>query len=123
MSAYSGTPTVNRVYERGDRFGHYIETVKDITISISSQGGTTNTIGAAALGFQTNGITGVRVISFTDGSSQNRAIFAWPVASLTTAAGGNTIALGDPQVVTDADRGEPLDMTGTLRMEVSGYQS
>lgn len=113
MSAYSGTPTVNRVYERGDRFGKFVENVKDLTLTISSQGGTSNSIGYAALGFQSAGITGVRLLNYTDGSSQNRAIFVW--------TDGSKVLLGDPQVSTDADRGEPLDMTGTLRIEVSGY--
>lgn len=123
MGAYTGTPTVNRVYEKGNRQGQYVETVKDLTLSISSQGGATNTIGYAALGFQANGIKKVRVINFTDGSSQNRGILAWTDASLTAVTGGNNVLLGDPQTSTDADRCEPTDMTGTLRIEVCGLQA
>ena len=115
MPAYSGTPVVNLSYEDGDRYGKLIRVVRNLTLTISSQGGTTNTIGAAALGFSTapGSITRVTPINYTDGALQNRAIFAW--------TDGVKILLGDPQVATDVDRGEPLDMTGTLQIEVAGW--
>ena len=115
MAVYSGTPIVNLAYEQGDRSGKLIRVVRNLTLSISSQGGATNTIGAAALGFATaaGSITGARLVNFTDGSSQNRGIIVW--------TDGVSILLGDPQVATDADRCEPLDMTGTLQIEVYGW--
>ena len=115
MAAYSGTPTVNLSFEQGGRDGKIVRVVRNLTLSISSQGGVTNSIGAAALGFSTaaGSITGVNLVNFTDGSSQNRGIIVW--------TDGVKILLGDPQVVTDADRCEPLDMTGTLQIEVYGW--
>ncbi len=83
-----------------------------MTLTISSQGGATNSIGAVALGFKAGYVWSVIVRNYTDGSSQNRGIIAW--------TDGTNILLGDPQVATDADRCEPLDMTGTLALEVFG---
>ncbi len=112
MAAYSGTPTINLAYTQGDRHGKTVGYVKNVTISISSQGGATNSITAASLGFAASSLYNVIPVNYTDGSAQNRAIFAW--------TDGNKVLLGDPQVTTDADRGEPLDMTGTLTIEVTG---
>lgn len=113
MAAYSGTPTVNSSYELGDRYGKLVGVVRNLTISISSQGSlTTNTIGAAALGFVAGSLTKVVPIKYIDGGAVQRAIFAW--------TDGSYVVVGDPQVATDADRGEPLDMTGTLTIEVTG---
>lgn len=115
MSAYSGTPTVNLSFEQGDRNGKLIRVVRNLTLTISSQGGATNSIGAAALGFSANAgsITNVQLVNYIDGSSQNRGIVVW--------TDGVKILLGDPQVATDVDRCEPLDMTGTLQIEVFGW--
>jgi hypothetical protein len=115
MSAYSGTPTVNRSYDLGDRFQKRVALVKDLTLTISSQGGATNTIGYAALGYQDGGIHKVTVISYIDGSEVRRGILAW--------TDGDNIYLGDPQTATDADRCDATDMTGTLRIEVVGDQA
>lgn len=113
MSAYSGTPTnVVQPWWEGDANGKRLRIRKIVDITISSQGGATNSIGYAALGFASAQIHSVSPVNYTDGSSQNRAIFAW--------TDGSKILLGDPQVATDADRGEPLDMTGTLRLEIAG---
>lgn len=112
MGAYAGTPTVNLAFEQGDRYGKLVRVVRNLSLTISSQGGATNTIGYAALGFASGGISGVRLVNYTDGSSQNRGIIAW--------TDGSNVYLGDPQVSTDADRCEPLDMTGTLVIEVYG---
>lgn len=111
MAAYSGTPTVIRWWYVGDRNGKQVEVSKDLTITISTQGSsTTNTIGKAALGFTS--INTVQLINFTDGSAQNRAISVWTDAT--------NVILGDPQVVTDADRCEPIDMSGTLTFRITG---
>lgn len=111
MAAYSGTPTVVKAWEEGDRNGKLVRVRKILTLTISSQGGSSNTIGDTALGFTS--IDVVTPVTYTDGSSQNRAIFAW--------TDGTNVLLGDPQVSTDADRGEPLDMTGTLTIELAGW--
>lgn len=115
MSAYSGTPTLVRSWSLGDRTGKQVGSVKYLTISISSQGGTSNTIGAAALGFVAGQLYDVSVVSFTDSEPQNRAIFAW--------TDGTTVFLGDPQAATDAARGEPIDLTGTLTLKLTGQSA
>lgn len=112
MSAYSGTPTQDYCFDVGDRAGKSWGMRKGVTITISSQGGTSNTIGAVALGFKAGYIWSVILRNYTDGSLQNRGIIVW--------TNGTNIYLGDPQVSTDADRCEPLDMTGTLALEVFG---
>lgn len=110
MAAYTGTPTVLRKWEHGDRYGKAVEWCQDVTISVSSQGGATNSIGKASFGLSS--IYSVQLINFTDGSAQNRGIIIWTDASI--------VLLGDPQVATDADRCEPLDMTGTLTFRICG---
>jgi hypothetical protein len=112
MAAYSGTPTVDLAYEVGDRFGKRVGVRRLLTLTISSQGGTSNTIGYAALGFASGFIYSVVVRNFTDGSAQNRGIIAW--------TNGTNVYLGDPQVTTDADRCEPIDLTGTLVLDLFG---
>ena len=112
MGAYSGTPTVNLSYELGDRNGKQIGVVRNLTLTISSQGGATNTIGAVALGIKATYLYKVVLVNFTDGGAQNRGIVVW--------TDGTNVLLGDPQVSTDADRCEPIDLTGTLTIEVTG---
>lgn len=110
MAAYSGTPTINRWWAVGDRYGKLQEISKDLSISLSSQGGLTNTVGKTALGFTT--INTVQLISFTDGSSVLRAL------GLMT--DGTNVYTADPQVSTDADRGKAADVTGTLVFRITG---
>lgn len=110
MAAYSGTPTMVTFWEEGDRNGKLLRVVKKLTLTISSQGGATNTIGDTALGFTS--IDYVHLVNFTDGSSQNRAIHVW--------TDGTNVLLGDPQASTDNARGEPADLSGTLTILVAG---
>lgn len=110
MGAYATAPTITRWWYVGDRNGKQVEISKDLIIAPSSQGGATNTIGKAILGFSS--IYSVFLVNFTDGSAQNRGIMVW--------TDGTNIYLGDPQVATDADRCEPLDMTGTLAIRITG---
>lgn len=111
MAAYSGTPTVVRFWYVGDRNGKQVEISKDLTITLSSQGGLTNTVGDTALGFAS--INTVQTIQFVDGSSVIRAV------ALTT--DGTNVYTCDPQVSTDADRGKAADVTGTLTFRITGY--
>lgn len=115
MPAYSGTPVVNLAYEFGDRNGKLQRVVRNLTLTIASQGGATNTIGAAALGFAVSAgsITNVSLVNFIDGSLQTRFVFVW--------TDGVKIYLSDPQQATDASRGVPSDLTGTLQVEVYGW--
>lgn len=110
MAAYSDTPTVSAVWEEGDRFGKRRRIVKRMSLTLSSQGGETNNIPASALGFTT--IEKAVCISFTDGSSQIRAVDC--------ITDGDYLYVCSPTQSTDADRGEPSDVTGTLVVEVSG---
>lgn len=115
MAAYSGTPTVDSVWELGDRNGKLVRTVKRLTLSLSSQGGATNNIPATALGFTTSGLKRVQCILFTDGSSQKRVVWCF--------TDGTYLYIGDPTNATDATRGIPGDVTGTLFVEVEGISS
>lgn len=113
MGAYSGTPTVLATWEEGDRFGKRIRVVKRLSLSLSTQGGETNNIPTATLGFSE--ILQAHCILFTDGSSQKRVVWCF--------TDGDYLYVGDPTQATDADRGEPGDVTGTLIVEVRGYPS
>jgi hypothetical protein len=112
MSAYSGTPTVDSAYEVGDRNGKLRHIRKKMSITLASQGGATNTIGAVALGFASGGISEARCCSFTDGGAQIRAVELF--------TDGSNVYVGDPTQATDANRGIPADVTGTLVLVVEG---
>lgn len=113
MGAYSGTPTVVATWEEGDRFGKRIRVVKRLSLSLSSQGGATNNIPASALGFSS--LSQARCVLFTDGGSQKRVVWCF--------TDGDYLYIGDPTQATDADRGEPADVSGTLVVEVGGIPS
>jgi len=110
MSAYSGTPTIVRKWEVADRFGKFIEYAKDLTITLATQGGGTNTIGKTALGFSS--IYSVQCILFVDGSSNKRVVHLF--------TDGTNVYTADPQVSTDANRGLAADVTGTLTFRITG---
>ena len=112
MAAYTGTPTVVLIWEESDRGGKYIRVCKRLSLTLSSQGGATNTISAASLGFTTAGLVSAQCLLFTDGGSQKRYVDLF--------TDGTYLYVGDPTQATDADRGEPADVTGTLVCEVKG---
>lgn len=112
MAAYSGTPTQLMVHEEGSKNGQSIYVVKRLSITLSAQGGGTNTISATSLGFRAAGLIGANCLLFTDGSLNKRTI------SLFT--DGTYLYTADPQVATDANRGLAADVTGTLVCEVWG---
>ena len=114
MAAYSGTPTVDTAYSYsvGDRHGKQIMLRKKMSLTLSSQGGATNTIGYAALGFASGGIIEARCLLFTDGGSQKRAVVLF--------TDGNNVYVADPTNATDATRFIPGDVTGTLVLVVEG---
>lgn len=115
MAAYSGTPTIARTWTETDRGGKYIRHRRRLSLSLSSQGGATNNIPATALGFRAGKLELVSLVSFVDGSAQKRAVFVW--------TDGTYLYVGDPQTSTDAARGEPTDVTGTLVVECCGIAS
>ncbi len=112
MAAYTGTPTVSRQWEEGDRFGKRQRVVKRLSLSLSSQGGTSNNIPATALGFVAGTLEKADCILFTDGSSNKRVVVCF--------TDGTYLYVSDPTQATDANRGLPSDVTGTLVVEVSG---
>ena len=112
MAAYTGTPTVISSYELGDRHGKRIGVVKQLSIALSTQGGATNKVTAAALGFQAGSLTKVTCVLFTDGSDQKRVVWLF--------TDGTNMYVGDPTNATDATRGIPGDVTGTLVLEARG---
>lgn len=116
MSAYSGTPTILRAWQDGDRQGKFIRVVRRVSITLSTQGGATNNIPATQLGFKAGGLERAHLVLFTDDSgSQKRAL------SLFT--DGTYLYTGDPQTSTDADREEPTDVSGVLICELYGQPS
>lgn len=112
MSTYSGNPVVNLNYELGDRQGKQIAVVRNLTLTLSSQGGATNTITAAALGIKAGYCYKVVPIIFVDGGSQKRTVWLF--------TDGTTVFVGDPTQATDANRSIPADITGTLTLEITG---
>jgi hypothetical protein len=114
MAAYTGTPTVDTSYsyEVGDRNGKFIMLRKKMSITLAAQGGATNTIGDAALGFASGGIIEARAVLFTDGSAQKRTVWLF--------TDGTNVYVGDPTNATDATRAIPGDVTGTLVLIVEG---
>lgn len=114
MAAYSGTPTNLQTWEEGDRQGKHVRMWRRLSVSLSSQGGLTNTLGAVALGFKAGSLSAARLVLFTDGSSVKRAV--------TLMTDGTNVYTADPQVSTDADRGKAADVTGTLVLEVAGLR-
>lgn len=112
MSAYSGTPTISSIYEVGDRNGQFRHVRKKMSLTLSSQGGASNTIGYAALGFASGGISEARCCLFIDGGAQKRTVWLF--------TDGDNVYVGDPTNATDATRGIPGDVTGTLVLIVEG---
>lgn len=112
MAAYSGTPTVVESYEVGDRFGKFRKVYRQLSLSLSSQGGATNTISAVSLGFRAGGLQSVNCVLFTDGGSQKRVVWCF--------TDGTYLYIGDPTNATDATRGIPGDVTGTLVVDCWG---
>lgn len=112
MAAYTGTPTILQQWEEGDRFGKRVRVVKRLSLSLSSQGGTSDTISASALGFLADSLSRAVCILFTDGSSNKRAVGCF--------TDGTYLYIADPTQATDANRGLPANVTGTLIVEVAG---
>lgn len=112
MATYTGTPTVDYSYELGDRNGKSQGVVRGLTITLSTQGGATNTITAAALGIKAGYCYKAICRLFTDGGAQKRAVWLF--------TDGTNVFVGDPTNATDATRGIPGDVTGTLALEVQG---
>ena len=114
MAAYTGTPTLvgPGSWERGDRGGKRISKVRRLSLTLTAQGGLTNTISAVSLGFRSGGLIQARCILFTDGSANKRHVDLF--------TDGTYLYTADPSVATDADRGKAADVTGTLVCEVEG---
>ena len=113
MAAYSGTPTVLSAWEQGDRHGKRIRVIRRLSLVLDTQGGLTNNIPAATLGLIS--IQRADPVLFTDAASKKRAVWCF--------TDGSYLYIGNPIEATDADRGEPIDVTGTLVVEVSGIPS
>lgn len=99
-------------WEEGTRAGQFVRVCKRLSIVLSSQGGATNTLGAVALGFRADSLQMGTCILFTDGGAQKRAVWCF--------TDGTNLYIGDPTNATDATRGIPGDVTGTLIVEVAG---
>lgn len=112
MAVYSGTPVVGSDYEVGDRNGKYRHVRRRLTITLATQGGATNLISAPSLGFATDGLSNAVCCLFTDGGAQKRQVNLFTDTT--------NLYVGDPTQATDANRGIPTDVTGTLIFIVEG---
>lgn len=112
MAAYTGTPTVQGLWEEGDRNGKRIRVRRRLTLTLSTQGGATNVIPATTLGIAAGQLQLCECVSFTDGGAQIRTLWLF--------TDGTNMYVGDPTQATDANRSIPADVTGTLVCEVAG---
>lgn len=112
MADYSGTPTRNMYYEYGDKNGKTLGIRGNFTLTLASQGGASNKIPVTTLGFKAGYMYGAVCCLFTDGGSQKRAVWCF--------TDGTNLYIGDPTNATDATRGIPGDVTGTLVVECWG---
>jgi hypothetical protein len=113
MAEFSGTVTILRSWEEGDRQGKYHRVARRISITLDTQGGATNFISATSLGLKTGGLEKAEFVLFTDtADSQKRALFLF--------TDGTNLYTGDPQTSTDNARGEPTDVSGVLVCEIYG---
>lgn len=108
----SSAVTVLQSWEQGTRQGSLLRVWKRLSLTLTGQGGESNTIDETTLGFASNSLKVAQAILFTDGSDQKRAVVAF--------TDGGIVYLTDTTASTDADRGEPQDLTGTLIIEVAG---
>lgn len=115
MAAYTDIPTVISQWEEGDRFGKRVRVVRRLSLALTAQGGTADTISATALGFRAGMLERATCILFTDGSANKRVVWCF--------TDGTNLYIGDPTQATDANRGLPGNVTGTLIVEVAGQPS
>lgn len=111
-SLVAAAVTVNSQWEEGDRFGKRIRVRRRLSLALTGQGGATNLIPATVLGLAAGQLHWAALGSFTDGGAQIRACWLF--------TDGTNLYCGDPTNATDATRGIPGDLTGTLVVEVMG---
>lgn len=108
----SANVTRLRAYENGDRTGKFLEKVQTFDIVLSAQGGTTLDMPASLFGLTT--IYYAYCIRAIDGS----AALSW--IQIITELLGVGILVCDPETATDANRGQPTNYTGTIRVVMTG---
>lgn len=105
--------TINRRWTEGGNLANKGFTVLDVTMVLSSMGTTTNAIPATAFG-----LTEVtEVHPRADDNAGTRSLYF-----LQPSLDGSEIYVYDPEVVTDANRGDAIDVSVTLRAIVKGIQ-
>lgn len=82
---------------------------KQLTLVLTGQGGTTDTIDASTLGFQT-------IVSCSNAISSDNASIVVAVP----AYDGSKIFLANLAQATDANRDDPANITGTYRLTITG---
>lgn len=82
---------------------------KQLTVVLSSQGGATNTVGAAALGF-------TKILGSSSAQKSDNSLLAPTAPSYD----GSTLFFYDNSNATDATRDAPVDLSGTFRLLVWG---
>jgi hypothetical protein len=94
--------------------GGFNETIRILDIALTAQGGTANDIPASVLGFATlNWALSLRAL---DGSNLRHV----PVL---LEADGEGILTVDVEAATDADRANPANWTGTVRVMLAGRRN
>ena len=112
MANYTGTPTVIKQWEEGDRLGKRVRVRKILSLVLAAQGGAVNLIPATQLGFAAGQLDIAHCVLFTDGGLQKRHAMVF--------TDGTNLYCGDNTQATDANRAVPADLTGTLVVEVAG---
>ena len=98
-------------WQEGDRSGKYRQKVLDVQVTLATMGSTTNTIPASAFG-----LTYIReVLASADESTPYGQIQFIPSYD------GTLIYAIDLEQATDANRGDPTDVSGNWRFVVKGY--
>jgi hypothetical protein len=95
-------------------YGGFFETVRIVDIALTAQGGTANDIPASALGYRS--INWAMPIRALDGSSNLRHV------PILLEADGEGLLTVDIEASTDADRANPANWTGTVRVMLAGHR-
>jgi hypothetical protein len=100
--------TFNRIWYEGDRNSREVQKCVDVTLVLSTQGGATNNIPASILGLSLIYEGGIAV------SSAELVFLTGPSYAQTL------LQVYNIEVSTDANRADPVDITGTIRVIVRG---
>lgn len=112
MAAVASTDvTLVRSYERGDRNGKFVEIVKVFDVVFSSNGGTAADVPVALFGLASMfSARAIRTLVSTTNT--------WFVVQIN--GDGTELLTYDPSTASDAARKAAANITGTVRIEITG---